>query len=77
MSWKYEKDFRADNPQTMGEVDSHFDLDNYKDWLEKKLEAQQIREERMTKALLALSKLRGNYHRKTVKVSLEGLGISQ
>jgi len=34
----YEKQFREDNPQTVGEQDPIFDLDNYKDWLEEKLE---------------------------------------
>jgi hypothetical protein len=36
--FKFEEQFRAENPQTIGEADSHFDLDNYKDWLESKLE---------------------------------------
>lgn len=36
--FRYEKQFRKDNPQTIGETDSIFDLDNYKDWLEEKLE---------------------------------------
>lgn len=36
--YKYEEQFRKDNPQTIGETDKHFDLDNYKDWLEKELE---------------------------------------
>lgn len=36
--FKFEKEFRLENPQTVGETDSHFDLDNYKDWLEDKLE---------------------------------------
>ncbi len=36
--YKYEKEFREENPQTIGETDQQFDLDNYKDWLEKKLE---------------------------------------
>lgn len=36
--FKFEKQFRAENPQTVGETDKHFDLDNYKDWLESKLE---------------------------------------
>ena len=35
--WKFEEQFRKDNPQTIGETDKHFDLDNYKDWLEKKV----------------------------------------
>lgn len=38
MSFKYEKQFRKENPQTIGEVDAIFDLDNYKDWLEEKIE---------------------------------------
>lgn len=37
MKWQYEQEFRLDNPQTVGETDSYFDLDNYKDWLENKL----------------------------------------
>lgn len=36
--FKYEKQFRKENPQTIGETDSIFDLDNYKDWLEEKLQ---------------------------------------
>ena len=35
--WKYEKQFRAEKPETINESDRHFDLDNYKDWLEEKL----------------------------------------
>ena len=35
--YKYEKEFRKENPQTIGETDKHFDLDNYKDWLEEQL----------------------------------------
>lgn len=34
--YKFEEQFRKDNPQTVGEKDKHFDLDNYKDWLEEK-----------------------------------------
>ena len=37
MKWKFEKEFRADHPETIGETDKEFDLDNYKDWLEHKL----------------------------------------
>jgi len=37
--YKYEEQFRAENPQTIGEIDQQFDLSNYKDWLEKKLDA--------------------------------------
>lgn len=37
MKWKFEEEFRRDKPETVGETDSHFDLDNYKDWLEAKL----------------------------------------
>ena len=32
---KYEKQFRKDNPKTIGESDHTFDLSNYKDWLDK------------------------------------------
>ena len=35
--WKYEQEFRIDKPETVGETDKHFDLDNYKDWLEEQL----------------------------------------
>lgn len=35
--WKYEQEFRIDKPETAGETDKHFDLDNYKDWLEEQL----------------------------------------
>jgi hypothetical protein len=36
--YKYEEQFRVENPQTIGETDQQFDLSNYKDWLERKLE---------------------------------------
>jgi hypothetical protein len=36
--WKFERQFRKDNTQTKGETDKYFDLDNYKDWLEAKLQ---------------------------------------
>lgn len=35
--WKYEQEFRIDKPETIGETDKSFDLDNYKDWLEEQL----------------------------------------
>lgn len=35
--WKYEQEFRIDKPETIGEIDRHYDLDNYKDWLEEQL----------------------------------------
>lgn len=38
MNFKFNEEFRKDNPQTVGETDSYFDLDNYKDWLEEKLD---------------------------------------
>lgn len=34
MAFQYEDQFRKYNPETIGEADKHFDLDNYKDWLE-------------------------------------------
>jgi ferric-dicitrate binding protein FerR (iron transport regulator) len=40
--YQFEKQFRLENPQTVGETDSHFDLDNYKDWLEQKLIASNV-----------------------------------
>ena len=36
--FQFNEEFRKDHPETIGETDSHFDLDNYKDWLESKLE---------------------------------------
>ena len=35
--WKYELEYRIDRPETESETDKHFDLDNYKDWLEEQL----------------------------------------
>lgn len=35
---KYEKQFRRDKPETTGETDKHFDLSNYTEWLEEKLQ---------------------------------------
>ena len=40
MKYKFEMEFRQDFPETKGETDSYFDLDNYKDWLENKLELE-------------------------------------
>lgn len=37
MRYAFEEEFRLDHPETVGETDSHFDLDNYKDWLEAQL----------------------------------------
>lgn len=37
MRYIFEEEFRLDHPETVGETDSHFDLDNYKDWLEAQL----------------------------------------
>lgn len=37
MGYTFEEEFRLDHPETVGETDSHFDLDNYKDWLEAQL----------------------------------------
>lgn len=36
--FKFEKQFRTENPQTVGETDSIFDLENYNEWLENKAE---------------------------------------
>jgi hypothetical protein len=40
--YQFEKQFREEMPETLGETDSHFDLDNYKDWLEQKLIASNV-----------------------------------
>lgn len=37
MRYAFEEEFRLDHPETVGETDQHFDLDNYKDWLEAQL----------------------------------------
>ena len=37
MRYTFEEEFRLDHPETVGETDRHFDLDNYKDWLEAQL----------------------------------------
>lgn len=34
---KFEKEFRAENPQTVGETDKEFDNANYTEWLEQKV----------------------------------------
>ena len=35
---KYEKEFRKDHPETIGETDRSFDMYNYSEWLEEKLD---------------------------------------
>ena len=35
--YQFEKQFRLEKPETIGEEDSVFDLENYKDWIEQKL----------------------------------------
>ena len=37
MKFEFEKEFRADHPETIGETDREFDLYNYLLWLEKQL----------------------------------------
>lgn len=51
MKWKFEEEFRLDKPETIGETDRHFDLDNYKDWLE-----FQLAEARKQLSLFAVSR---------------------
>ncbi len=34
---KYEKEYRQKHPETIGEIDSHFDLSNYSEFLESEL----------------------------------------
>lgn len=61
MKWKFENEFRADNPETIGETDKEFDLDNYKDWLEQKLvklfAIQDVNQQRELLAIAALDKI--------------------
>ena len=40
--YQFEKEFRKEMPQTIGETDSCFDVNNYKDWLEQKLIASNV-----------------------------------
>jgi len=50
MAFEYENQFREAHPETVGEKDKHFDLDNYKDFLEsriKELEAYVIDTDRI------------------------------
>lgn len=35
---KFEKEFRKEKPETIGETDKHFDLANYAEWLDAKFE---------------------------------------
>jgi len=37
MRYTFEEEFRLDHPETVGETDREFDLNNYKDWLEAQL----------------------------------------
>jgi len=37
MRYTFEEEFRLDHPETVGETDIHFDIDNYKGWLEAQL----------------------------------------
>lgn len=37
MRYTFEEEFRLDHPETVGETDRQYDLDNYKDWLEAQL----------------------------------------
>jgi len=46
--FKFEEQFRAENPQTIGEADKHYDLENYKEWLEEKLSWIPIEEDMPT-----------------------------
>jgi len=50
MKWKFEEEFRLDKPETIRETDRHFDLYNYKDWLE-----FQLAEARKQLSLFAVS----------------------
>ena len=35
--WKYKEEYKLDRPETIGEKDYTFDLDNYREWLELQL----------------------------------------
>jgi len=37
MKKKFDEEFRKEHPETIGETDQCFDLDNYADWMDKKL----------------------------------------
>jgi len=34
---KYKEEYKLDRPETIGETDHTFDLDNYREWLEERL----------------------------------------
>ena len=42
--------FRAENPQKIGETDRQVDLDNYRDWLDKKIDVLQAEIDIMPKS---------------------------
>lgn len=66
MKWKFEEEFRLDKPETIGETDRHFDLDNYKDWLE-----FQLAEARKQLSLFAVSgSTFTNDELKTIKIDI-------
>lgn len=64
--WKFEKEFRDEHPETIGEADLTFDLDNYRSWLENNLEeyASQPRgevSEEMTEFLKFIKEQRNDF----------------
>ena len=48
---KYKKEFKQDHPETIGETDSHYDLSNYVDWLDKKYNELQKENEELKQQL--------------------------
>lgn len=72
MKWKFEKEFRADHPETIGETDKEFDLDNYKDWLEQKL-AKLFAIQDVSQRSELLLKQMGDWLMKSTTLSVEAI----
>lgn len=48
---KYKKEFKEAHPETIGETDDSFDMSNYIDWIDNKLQTQTERERKLYEAL--------------------------
>lgn len=44
---KFEKEFRKEHPETLGETDRDFDRANYIDWLEQKIDKAQNQNQKL------------------------------
>ena len=64
---KYEKEFRAAHPETVGESDGWFDISNYAEWLEDSFiasEVDRVIEERMPSEITRMREAVSEYDRK-------------